>query len=209
LEAEVRASVAASLALWDPGLCGMLLDQPTATLLDPLQAISAWATASGWSATWTDSELESRGLLGDFGMAEKRLHSGIHALRNEGREIQLRVWRGQVGVLLPFVEERRRDLLHAFGPWLTLPYQPDRGDAITDASDLELGHLYRMFAGDRRLAPECRALIETLREMRNSLAHFVPVKAEQLHAPELADYGRALARVRPQNGCFTTASNTR
>jgi hypothetical protein len=197
LDVEVRASVTAALALWDPGLCNMLIEESVASLFAPDLVISTWAQARGWSPDWDDHELRSRGLLCPFNGGEERLHAGIHALRNDTREIQLRVWRGQVGVLLPFIEERRRDLLQALDAWLALPFQSDRGEIITDASDLELGHLRHMFASDRRIGIECWRLIEVLREMRNGLAHFAPVSGDQLHAPELLDYRRILDRVRP------------
>jgi hypothetical protein len=173
LEAQVAASVLANLALWDEELATALSREPLETILSPLEWLKEWGRANGWNAELTSNELRHSGLLAIF-EGQPKLHSAIAAMRGETSEVSARVWRGQAGVLLPFIEERRRELLEYLGKLIVLPYRTRFGE-ISDLNDLEIGHLYSMFGHGYRIDSDAQALIRVLREMRNKLAHFNPI----------------------------------
>ena len=90
--------------MWDPNLCEALAEQPLSTLFHPIEWLREWATARRWQAELEIADLCAKGLASTYS-GEVRIHSGIHALRMDAREIQLRIWLGQVRALLPIIEE--------------------------------------------------------------------------------------------------------
>jgi hypothetical protein len=108
-------------------------------------------------------------------------------MRNESGEIGARVWRGQASVLLPFVEERRRDLLGFLSNVIALPFRTQYRE-IVDVKDLEIGHLHSMFGRDYHIDTDVQALIRVLRDMRNKLAHFSPVGCDTIGCREVRTF---------------------
>lgn len=186
LEVQVAASVLANLALWDEELATALAREPLETILSPVEWLKQWGRTNDWNAALTSDELRHAGLLAIFD-GQPKLHSAIAAMRGEQSEIHARVWRGQAGVLLPFIEERRRDLLEYLGNLIVLPYRTQFSE-IRDLNDLEIGHLYSMFGRGYRIDADAQALIRVLRDMRNKLAHFNPVDCSMIACREIRTF---------------------
>jgi hypothetical protein len=122
------------------------------------------------------------------------MHSAFLASNGGTSAVHRRVWTGQVGVLLPFVEERRQDLLGLLAGVLQVPYRTRFG-VVEDPRDLEIGHIESQlhavtFSGRNDLLD----LARKLREIRNCLSHQEPVAAQQLLAPALGAWTRTALR---------------
>lgn len=192
LEAQVAASVVANLCLWDPELANALAKETLEVVLSPVEWLKRWANTRKWHSQLTTENLKCLGLLTMFD-SELRLHSAIAASRGEISEIHARVWRGQASVLLPFIEERRRDLLAQLSQLVVLPFRTPYGQ-IVDAKDLEIGHLYSMFSGTYRIDADVQELMRILRRMRNKLAHFNPVDHSMIESREIRNYRSIVGR---------------
>ena len=74
-------------------------------------------------------------------------------------------------MLLPFLEERRRECLAKFASRLHLPVEGADGQLIESPEDLELGHLWLQVCTSPLFDANERVLVGALRELRNTLAH--------------------------------------
>jgi hypothetical protein len=102
------------------------------------------------------------------------------ALLGDGVAIKRRVWSGQVGVLMPFLEDRRQELLRHLDGQFRLPWQTTFKE-ITDALDLELAHIqHQVLAFRLRVPPALQEVLPTLTKMRNQLAHLEVVAVATL-----------------------------
>lgn len=192
LEARVAASVVANLALWDDELAAALAQEAIETILSPMEWLKRWCRMKGWAGDLTSNDLKHKGLLTVFD-SEPRVHSAIAAIRNETGEIDARVWRGQASVLLPFIEERRRDLLELLSDVIALPFRTQYRE-ILNVKDLEIGHLHSMFGRGYRIDTNVQALIRVLRDMRNKLAHFSPVSSDMIECHVIRNF-RSILRI--------------
>lgn len=110
--------------------------------------------------------------------AQEQVHPALAAHLQDGeREIARRVWRAELGVLFPFIEEQRMRMIETLGSRLKVPWPTPYGE-VRDPRDLELSHLVsqaRAIRGAERHVP----LLDHLRRIRNALAHGenVPWKA--------------------------------
>ena len=98
-------------------------------------------------------------------------HSALLALRHDARALQRRIWNAEVGVMLPFVEEQRQDILARFAGVLRVPFMTRFGEEITDIRDLEIGHIESQLANNPAVSSSIRQLITQLRTIRNALSH--------------------------------------
>lgn len=96
-------------------------------------------------------------------------------------ELDNRIWQGQVQVLFPFIEAKRRHAIETHVDLLTVPHTRPDGVSVSQVSDFEFGDL--IFQLRSKLA--LRSIRESdrlhfLRQIRNSLAHFRPVSFREL-----------------------------
>src|SRR5262249_34711844 len=114
------------------------------------------------------------GMIDDLD-AKPMVHSAALAHNDPTSEIARRIWGAEIGVLLPFIEEKRRSFLEHYGKLLQVPFQTPFG-VVTDVRDLEIGHIDHQISTRRRgVGPDVRNLIARLRDIRNSLSHLEPV----------------------------------
>lgn len=180
LHRRVAAAVATHLAIWDTEVVDALAACRLEDVLRPSPLLKRLGHDRGWSnaelareATW---ERGQRGSVGGAG----RVHSAALALMGDHAAIDSRVWAGQVGVLLPFVEEMRLEAVQALKGMLRLPW-PTAFRAITDERDLEIAHLAEQVDRFRLpLAPALKDALPVLRQVRNTLAHLDVVDAGTL-----------------------------
>ena len=103
--------------------------------------------------------------------------------------IEQRIWSAQVGVLFPYVETRRRELLARLRRRLVIPFEAADGRIVREYEDLELSHI----TAQVRRSPDARdpawllGTLDRLVAVRNSIAHFEPVPAAILHDPRSID----------------------
>jgi hypothetical protein len=176
LHAELWVSVATELAGTDVALAARLASADLATVLDPRPLLEAWARERGFRADGKPSWARGEEDLRD---GAPFVHSARALLSHRGaQEIQRRVWRGQVGVLFPFLEEQRALLLSKLSRVVRVPHVTPFG-TINDPRDLELSHLAH-FARKAHAAQTLRDHLERLTAMRHRLAHLEAVPYELL-----------------------------
>ena len=102
-----------------------------------------YALERDWCRDVPNTALWELGVEDSF-EGQSMLHSALLAYRDETKLIEKRVWKGQVGILLPFVEELRSEIIGTLGDRLRVPFKVKMGDnerTITEVSDLEIGHI--------------------------------------------------------------------
>jgi hypothetical protein len=179
---ELRASVVAHIALWDPELAKGLARLPVGRILEPEEFLYEFAR----EREWVDQEYATGGLSwekGTLGMIDGRVlaHSAVLHSEDGRRELQRRIWRGQVAVLFPYIEEQRHIILDRCAEWLRVPFTTRFGQTISDIRDLEIGHLEaQLSCASNKTARDLAGSLTTLRRIRNHLAHLEPVPPELL-----------------------------
>jgi hypothetical protein len=121
-----------------------------------------------------------------------RLSSCAAAASGRVDEIRRRIWKAEVSVLFPFIEEQRSRLVREMSQFLRLPFETAFG-VVNDRDDLEVGHvliLCRRHGAPRRVL----RLLECLTRMRHSLAHLEPVRPDDLNQRELLEAARLGSR---------------
>ena len=181
LHRQLAVSATANVALWDPAVAVRLAAEDIKTILAPQPVLREIAIERGWemgvtSLAWykgTSDSMDGR----------DRIHSAI--LAADGNEIGRRIWRAQVSVLFPYIEECRQDILGRLGKVLRVPYQTPFG-TITNIYDLEIGHIDNQIkTGGISAPPELCGMISRLREIRNALAHSETLDSESALAKEI------------------------
>ena len=162
LRHRLKVAVAAELAGSCRQTADLFADAAEADLFDPLPLLRQLAASRDWSATdlsW------ARGQLDEIEGATFPHSAALAATGDEG-QIRRRVWRGQVAVLFPFIEDRRVDLV------LNLRLPKEVGDPMS----LEIGELaFQVQQNAARFPERVRGYVRELRELRNELAHLNPV----------------------------------
>lgn len=173
----VRVALCTELGGTDGDLATRLVTADLETLVEPvlyLQDIGRTRGVTGLGTgrgNWQCGEWE----YWDGGW---RVNSCVAAVDGQAREIVRRVWKAEVGVVFPFIEEQRVEMVEVFRPLVRLPVDTGYG-VIEEAADLEIGHL-RYYARRSGLRGAVRRRVELLADMRHALAHLEAVGAEQL-----------------------------
>ena len=109
------------------------------------------------------------------------MHAALLALHDPMKELDRRIWSGQVATLLPYIEERRRQILNEVRPLLRMPIKFPDGQVIHEIFDLEIGQIYRQVSQNGlRISPTTRTELYRLTEMRNRLAHLQLLQPEDI-----------------------------
>lgn len=188
-------SICSKLALWDPAVVDLLAQQEDTERIfapnDILKEISLsrnwyWNSQEGVKPCWHNGSLD---LVDGY----TQVHSALLACLPDGRRVMNRLWSAQVGVILPFVEERRIELVETLAPFLKVPFTTRFGETIKDVRDLEIGHIeLQLGSSNEGFDWDLLRFIGKLREMRNALAHGEPVQLAALESDELLEYRRIL-----------------
>ena len=160
---SLLANTVARVAAWDYDTAANLLVENDQTIMDPTEMLRASANEKGWT---TDTPHDWRlGTASRTGVA----HPARAALEDPPTEIEHRLWSAQLAVLLPWIEERRHDVVSGNIYQVKQQMRID-GDGQGDPYDIEVGDLYALFArrgGHRGI----RKTLQSLRDGRNVLAH--------------------------------------
>ena len=170
------AGTVASVAGADPELAEFLARESPAMVLDPRVALKNFAAERQWTGhepNWTDGSLDSIDGV-------PRVHSCLPG--RDPQELQYLLWRAQVTVILPYIEQQRRWLLGKLAGTLRLPFRLKNGTCIDRTEDLEIGHIAYLVG-----QPQVRGVSESLRqhicalhEARNALAHLETLLPEKI-----------------------------
>ena len=197
LQKRVAISAIAHLSLWDFEVSERLAAEKIEQILNPEAILTEIAQERGWYCDRTKNisfaESWCQGIKNTI-EGEEKIHSaalGFDALAQG--EIKSRIWRGEVGEIFPFIEERRQEIIQRFSKVLTVPFKTSFGEVIKDLRDLEIGHIeYQLNQTDQIVHPDIRRLIKQLKEMRNSLSHLEPINQDILLSREINSWYRIL-----------------
>ena len=169
-EHRLMASVAMETAGWDLGILERLASLPIASAVRPDRFVDAWGDDR--VAAWVGTNPEwATGSLDEWGGVPCEHPLWLAANRPE--QLAKRVWRGQVAVLLPWIETRRLEIIARFGRRL----RPDQVRCGPDIESLDWGPLSHQLNGQIGWLVD---LIETHRIARNELAHGRPLTWAQV-----------------------------
>ncbi len=181
LHRKLRLALAVELAGPDAALARELAGLDLLTLIEPGDTLLRLAARRGWAGNGRKPAWEA-GTVDDFDGAEW-VHAALQASQGDIAAVRRRVWRAEVGVLYPFLEEQRLRLVPQVRPYLRLPVETSYG-TVREATDLELGQLVHFLHG-RKVPPPLWRVLTRLRDMRHELAHLRPVPADCLFAEEV------------------------
>ncbi|MCY3841632.1 MAG: hypothetical protein OXH09_23810, partial [Gammaproteobacteria bacterium] len=160
---SLLANTVACVAAWDFDSAATLVAEDDQTIMAPTEVLRALAEERGWSA---DTPLDWRlGTASRNGIA----HPARAAIEDPPIELERRLWSAQLAVLLPWIEERRHEVV-ATNLYEVKRQMRTNGDGHGDPYDIEVGDLYVLFArrgGHRGI----RKALGCLRDGRNELAH--------------------------------------
>lgn len=183
VERQMKVAVIAALAQWDPAVTLALANCGLAEVMDPGAVLREIGRRRGWGEAIHADELWRRGMA-DCVDGRQMHHAAVVAALPEPRELNRRIWRGQVGVMLPYLEEQRRAFVERHQRRLGKVYDSYR-NAFTEVLDLDFNQVQHYIQNvgrwDDRAA---RAQVERLKVARDHLAHLQPLPPEYLAWPD-------------------------
>jgi len=156
LSSRVKATVAVEVGVWDLCLTERLLDLPMKEALRPDLC----------SSRWIDGDHEELAQRQDSWGGEIARHA-VWLVRNDPESLRKRVWRGQLGVLFPWIEERRREVIIRHRAQLRATEK-----TTPEVEMLDWGPIAVQLGNSARGCPKA---ILAARAIRNELAHGRPV----------------------------------
>jgi hypothetical protein len=172
VERQVKAAIIAQLALWDKGLADWLCFKDLSELVSPAGLLQRYAEQRRISA---QSEGSWHNGTKDWIDGQCRESSLLLAAKNDDR-IFNRVWRGQLKVLMPFIEERRCDFVDFVREHL--PSVPQEAN-IEEFEFCKLGWLIsnHLKCEQQAAGQVYHDIAEAFGLVRNELAHRKPASA--------------------------------
>jgi hypothetical protein len=173
LRSEMQAALIGELSGWDADLAEYLSRFDLDRLLAPERLLCELANQRGWASDALRAKNWWAG--GSYHFNGNTLqHPALIAL-DAPEELLKLVWRAELGVLFPFIEEQRQLLLRKYESLLFVPFVTNRGEAIQRKQDLEIGHLECQIGRHPAVSRHDSGLMADLREARNALSHLESV----------------------------------
>ncbi len=190
LQKRAVIAIVANLALWDPAVSERFAYEEIEQILNPTPILAEIAE----QRNWRDALPLLNRCFWYAGMKEifdgvERIHSAALAVLDSDHEIKRRIWSAEVGVLFPFVDEKRRELIAKYSKVLRVPFKPlDSNKEITELHNLEVGHIETQLLKDRSSkSSSLGRYVRRLKDIRNDLAHFKPLTLERLLFEEIKE----------------------
>ena len=143
---EVRVHVCAELSIWDFDLCNYLFDLNIQDLLHPAAQLRSYVRDH---LGLEDKDAPAYFAIARSSSRKSSSHSALLAIDGNDDELQRRVWRGEVQVLFPMIEDQRFRLIKELETHYPAPlnYFNDEEETI------ELGPLFRAIKREGRCPP--------------------------------------------------------
>ena len=119
----------------------------------------------------------------DLAAAEALTRLKVGRILDPQRYPPERIWRAQIAILFPIVEQEWRRYLQNYQDRWRVPHTRQDGRDVRQIDDLEIGDLVRQ-AHEFGMRPEDRRRLEWSHRVRNALAHVEIVRWETLMSPE-------------------------
>ena len=181
---DLAVAIVSEIAGIDPCLAETLAAARLEDQLNPGPLLRDFAKERNWDPdlkqrqTDLTEEDEWRLGLSDLRDGTRLLHSA--AAVDQQVMLRKRVWRGQMTVLFPFLEDIRTRFIHQYRSLLSVPVNTE-WETISDIDSLEIAHL--VYQLGRKIGRDSRADLDACRRIRNELAHLRPLSAEELLSP--------------------------
>ena len=165
-EHRLVTSIAMETAGWDIEVLDRLATLPIAQAIRPDQCVEAWADSrfhawGGVQANWTTGTIDN--------WAGESCEHPLWLAANQPPRLMKRVWRGQVAVLLPWIETRRLETIARFRKNL----RPDPDRSGPNLESLDWGPLRSQL---NWVPNGLIDFLESHRVARNELAHGRPLR---------------------------------
>lgn len=179
LERKIRRVMIGALAGADPVLAVGLSHLELDVLLMPADFLLEDAKRRCWTRVYSAEPTWESGTV-DTLEGQKIVHAAIEHLDgiNGKARIEARLWQGQVAVLFPLIEQRRRYFLGRYKQSLWVPFERGDGSVVNRIEDLEIGHLYLQLRN--RVDTRTENILRRLKDARNALAHLEMLESSQL-----------------------------
>lgn len=177
LYGELVASVGAELAGEDFGLAQVIAEGDMHQVMEPMEFLRRYAQERRWQSAAPDW-MEGTGYVRN---GRLEAHSALMAVKDRTSEVARRVWRGQVGLLLGYIEEERVRIVRALRGRLRTPFETEFG-VVHEPEHLEIQYVHILLRSDGSVSRAQRQRISLLRQVRNRLAHLEPVPSHELEA---------------------------
>jgi len=172
LETELTVALVAELARWDPDLCEWLSQYSVEQLVQPRDLLSKFSAERGWNSNLEVANQDAW-TLGACQIVKGK--SVPHACLSSLSELERLVWKAEITVLMPYIEEQRQNLLQKYQKFLRVPFTTAQGQLIDSLFDLEIGHIEWQLVSSTAITREELSRVTFLKDARNSLSHFEPV----------------------------------
>ena len=188
LKKKLIISTIAHLALWDPEVSDRLMDN--GDIENPFPVLENIAKERKWdSIDSNSSEAWDKGIKNRIDGKEK-IHSAYLAIQKGIQELNIRIWNAQMEVLLPFIEQKRKELLDKLINQLKPPFSVKRdGETVSlnNIYDLRIGDIpwqitekekkseYFRYSNDAKFVKKSATILSSI---RNALAHIEPLNEE-------------------------------
>ncbi|MBI5100383.1 MAG: hypothetical protein HZB33_00900 [Nitrospirae bacterium] len=180
LQKQVAIPIIANLALWDPLVYERFAYKPIEIILSPIDTLKNIGLERSWRAGIECTEERWINGIADTIDGKEMIHSAFLAQHGTLDEINRRIWTAQIGVLMPFVEEKRQQLISDLKDLLIVPHSAGY-KVISDVRELEIGHIhYQANNGFFTINEHTKRLITRLRDIRNCLSHIEALSPELL-----------------------------
>lgn len=181
LEKKIRRAIVTALAGTDPELAVELNKTEMRRLLDPCKLLTSFAASRNWTPEKVDKGEWESGIR-EWIDGEERLHSAALGMdkKKSVELISTRIWHGQLSVLFPLIEQKRRTYIDRYERFLYVPYTRNDGSSIKHLEDLEIGHIFNQLRRKGAIDLTTKEELRRLREVRNALAHLDIVGAADL-----------------------------
>ena len=182
LETDLVMALVSVLGGWDPDLCEFLAAFELSELLQPAGLLKAYAEKTrGWKMI-TSSQLDdlswSKGFWQTY-LGKARPHTCYAVFLNGSRYLDQLIWRAEIGVLMPYIEEARQKLIEQNRAAFKMPFYTKTG-VIDDVYDLEIG-MIELLLSRRTLRTDPQLMyVSDLKLARNKLSHFAPAEPDLL-----------------------------
>jgi hypothetical protein len=182
LETDLTIALVSELGGWDPALCEYLADFELCKLIEPAQLLEQFAAERGWcfKPGSYDDDAWSKGLWQTF-LRKQTPHTSFGAFLLGQRFLSRLLWKAEIGILMPYIEEKRQVLIEQYRMHLKLPYYSKYG-VINDVYDLEIGILELLLNQSGVPPKTVLEFISNLKMARNQLSHLTPVDSSILLA---------------------------
>lgn len=185
-EHRLKTSVAVEVGAWDLDVIERLLATPTVSATRPDLNLAGWKDRrvedwQGSQPSWEDGSFDHWG-------GEPYLHP-LFLASNNLPLLRKRVWRGQVAVLFPRLEEYRQAVVHRHRNHL----RPDERSIGDDVDTLDWGPICWQL-GNAGMSKRDLDALHAGRGLRNNLAHGQPVQWYEVQRFETSMAALGLAR---------------